>query len=131
MTDATRRIVLGALLLGIAVMFAATVAWRLDGKPLVHDHGNESHQQKEYIEIPQIFYIIGIDKTFPCDPVFQYGNDMSAPGKLQQEKNNENHDHRETEHPLNHIRHNDRKHPAHVDNTQRQRKADENHCKIC
>ena len=39
MTDATRRIVLGALLLGIGVMLAATVAWRLDGKPLVHDHG--------------------------------------------------------------------------------------------
>ena len=38
MTDATRRIVLGALLLGIGVMFATTVAWRLDGKPLVHDH---------------------------------------------------------------------------------------------
>ena len=39
MTDAARRIVLGALLLGIGVMFAATVAWRMNGKPLVHDHG--------------------------------------------------------------------------------------------
>ena len=45
MTDATRRIVLGALLLGIGVMFAATVAWRLDGKPLVHDHGTVATAQ--------------------------------------------------------------------------------------
>ena len=38
MTESSRRIVLGALLLGIGVMFAASVVWRLDSKPLVHDH---------------------------------------------------------------------------------------------
>ena len=44
MTDSSRRIVLCALLIGIGVMLAASVAWRLDGKPLVHEHAPAAHR---------------------------------------------------------------------------------------
>ncbi len=39
MTESSRRIVLGALALGIGAMFAVSIAWRLGDHPLVHDHG--------------------------------------------------------------------------------------------
>jgi len=40
MTESARRIVLGALALGIGAIFAVSVSWRLGDHPLVHDHGS-------------------------------------------------------------------------------------------
>jgi tetratricopeptide (TPR) repeat protein len=45
MTEGSRRIVLGALALGIAAMFASAVAWRMGDHPLVHNHGPQTVAQ--------------------------------------------------------------------------------------
>ena len=88
MTDSSRRIVLCALLLGIGVMLAASVAWRLDGKPLVHEHAPAATAQapaqmppaqpapgspdkakmEQASQSPQAMAIMGLMQKMQADP---------------------------------------------------------------
>ena len=85
MTDSSRRIVLGALLLGIGVMFAATVAWRLDGKPLVHDHGTAATAQ-----MPPAQPAPGTPDKAKMEQAAQSPQAMAIMGLMQKMKENPN-----------------------------------------
>ena len=89
MTDATRRIVLGALLLGIGVMFAATVAWRLDGKPLVHDHGTVATAQAP-AQMPPAQPVPGTPDKAKMEQATQSPQAMAIMGLMQKMKENPN-----------------------------------------
>lgn len=89
MTDATRRIVLGALLLGIGVMFAATVAWRLDGKPLVHDHGPAVATQAP-AQMPPAQASPGATDKAKMEQAAQSPQAMAIMGLMQKMKENPN-----------------------------------------
>ena len=89
MTDATRRIVLGALLLGIGVMFAATVAWRLDGKPLVHDHGTVAMAQAP-AQMPPAQPAPGTPDKAKMEQAAQSPQAMAIMGLMQKMKENPN-----------------------------------------
>ena len=89
MTDATRRIVLGALLLGIGVMFAATVAWRLDGKPLVHDHGTAATAQAQ-AQMPPAQPAPGTPDKAKMEQAAQSPQAMAIMGLMQKMKENPN-----------------------------------------
>ena len=89
MTDATRRIVLGALLLGIGVMFAATVAWRLDGKPLVHDHGTVATAQAP-AQMPPAQPAPGTPDKAKMEQAAQSPQAMAIMGLMQKMKENPN-----------------------------------------
>ena len=89
MTDATRRIVLGALLLGIGVMFAATVAWRLDGKPLVHDHGTAATAQAP-AQMPPAQPAPGTPDKAKMEQAAQSPQAMAIMGLMQKMKENPN-----------------------------------------
>ena len=89
MTDATRRIVLGALLLGIGVMFAATVAWRLDGKPLVHDHGTAATNQAP-AQMPPAQPAPGTPDKAKMEQAAQSPQAMAIMGLMQKMKENPN-----------------------------------------
>lgn len=89
MTDASRRIVLGALLLGIAVMFAATVAWRLDGKPLVHDHAPAATAQAP-AQMPPAQPAPGTPDKAKMEQAAQSPQAMAIMGLMQKMKENPN-----------------------------------------
>ena len=89
MTDAVRRIVLGALLLGIGVMFAATVAWRLDGKPLVHDHGTAATAQAP-AQMPPAQPAPGTPDKAKMEQAAQSPQAMAIMGLMQKMKENPN-----------------------------------------
>ena len=89
MTDATRRIVLGALLLGIGVMLAATVAWRLDGKPLVHDHGAVATAQAP-TQMPPAQPAPGTPDKAKMEQAAQSPQAMAIMGLMQKMKENPN-----------------------------------------
>ena len=89
MTDAARRIVLGALLLGIGVMFAATVAWRLDGKPLVHDHGTVATAQAP-AQMPPAQPAPGTPDKAKMEQAAQSPQAMAIMGLMQKMKENPN-----------------------------------------
>ena len=89
MTDASRRIVLGALLLGIGVMFAATVAWRLDGKPLVHDHTPAATAQAP-AQIPPAQPAPGTPDKTKMEQAAQSPQAMAIMGLMQKMKENPN-----------------------------------------
>ena len=89
MTDATRRIVLGALLLGIGVMFAATIAWRLDGKPLVHDHGTVATAQAP-AQMPPAQPAPGTPDKAKMEQAAQSPQAMAIMGLMQKMKENPN-----------------------------------------
>ena len=89
MTDSSRRIVLGALLLGIGVMFAATVAWRLDGKPLVHDHGTAATAQAP-AQMPPAQPAPGTPDKAKMEQAAQSPQAMAIMGLMQKMKENPN-----------------------------------------
>ena len=89
MTDASRRIVLGALLLGIGVMFAATVAWRLDGKPLVHDHAPAATAQAP-AQMPPAQPAPGTPDKTKMEQAAQSPQAMAIMGLMQKMKENPN-----------------------------------------
>lgn len=89
MTDAVRRIVLGALLLGIGVMFAATVAWRMNGKPLVHDHGPVATAQAP-AQMPPAQPAPGAPDKTKMEQAAQSPQAMAIMGLMQKMKENPN-----------------------------------------
>ena len=89
MTDAARRIVLGALLLGIGVMFAATVAWRMNGKPLVHDHGPVATAQAP-AQMPPAQPAPGAPDKTKMEQAAQSPQAMAIMGLMQKMKENPN-----------------------------------------
>ena len=89
MTDAARRIVLGALLLGIGVMFAATVAWRMNGKPLVHDHGTAATAQAP-AQMPPAQPAPGAPDKTKMEQAAQSPQAMAIMGLMQKMKENPN-----------------------------------------
>ncbi|MBQ4076546.1 MAG: tetratricopeptide repeat protein [Mailhella sp.] len=89
MTDSSRRIVLCALLLGIAVMLAASVAWRLDGKPLVHDHGSAATAQAP-AQMPPAQPAPGTPDKAKMEQAAQSPQAMAIMGLMQKMKENPN-----------------------------------------
>ena len=89
MTDSSRRIVLCALLLGIAVMLAASVSWRLDGKPLVHDHGSAATAQAP-AQMPPAQPAPGTPDKAKMEQAAQSPQAMAIMGLMQKMKENPN-----------------------------------------
>ncbi len=89
MTDAARRIVLGALLIGIGVMLAASVAWRLDGKPLVHEHAPAATAQAP-AQMPPAQPAPGAPDKAKMEQASQSPQAMAIMGLMQKMKENPN-----------------------------------------
>ena len=89
MTESSRRIVLGALLLGIGVMFAASVVWRLDGKPLVHDHAPAATAQAP-AQMPPAQTAPGAPDKSKMEQAAQSPQAMAIMGLMQKMKENPN-----------------------------------------
>ena len=89
MTESSRRIVLGALLLGIGVMFAASVVWRLDGKPLVHDHAPAATAQAP-AQMPPAQTAPGTPDKAKMEQATQSPQAMAIMGLMQKMKENPN-----------------------------------------
>ena len=89
MTESSRRIVLGALLLGIGVMFAASVVWRLDGKPLVHDHAPAATAQAP-AQMPPAQTAPGTPDKAKMEQAAQSPQAMAIMGLMQKMKENPN-----------------------------------------
>ena len=89
MTDSSRRIVLCALLLGIGVMLAASVAWRLDGKPLVHEHAPAATAQAP-AQMPPAQPAPGTPDKAKMEQAAQSPQAMAIMGLMQKMKENPN-----------------------------------------
>ena len=89
MTDPSRRIVLCALLLGIGVMLAASVAWRLDGKPLVHEHAPAATAQAP-AQMPPAQPAPGTPDKTKMEQAAQSPQAMAIMGLMQKMKENPN-----------------------------------------
>ena len=89
MTDSSRRIVLCALLLGIGVMLAASVAWRMDGKPLVHEHAPAATAQAP-AQTPPAQPAPGTPDKAKMEQAAQSPQAMAIMGLMQKMKENPN-----------------------------------------
>ena len=89
MTDSSRRIVLCALLLGIGVMLAASVAWRMDGKPLVHEHAPAATAQAP-AQTPPAQPAPGTPDNAKMEQAAQSPQAMAIMGLMQKMKENPN-----------------------------------------
>jgi tetratricopeptide (TPR) repeat protein len=89
MTDSSRRIVLCALLLGIGAMLAASVAWRLDGKPLVHEHAPAATAQAP-AQMPPAQPVPGTPDKAKMEQAAQSPQAMAIMGLMQKMKENPN-----------------------------------------
>ena len=89
MTDSSRRIVLCALLLGIGVMLAASVAWRMDGKPLVHEHAHAATAQAP-AQMPPAQSAPGTPDKAKMEQASQNPQAMAIMGLMQKMKENPN-----------------------------------------
>ena len=89
MTDSSRRIVLCALLLGIGVMLAASVVWRMDGKPLVHEHAPATTAQAP-AQTPPAQLAPGTPDKAKMEQAAQSPQAMAIMGLMQKMKENPN-----------------------------------------
>ena len=89
MTDPSRRIVLCALLLGIGVMLAPSVAWRMDGKPLVHEHAPAATAQAP-AQMPSAQPAPGTPDKAKMEQAAQSPQAMAIMGLMQKMKENPN-----------------------------------------
>jgi tetratricopeptide (TPR) repeat protein len=87
MTDSSRRIVLGVLALGMAAIFAASVAWRLGDHPLVHDHGPKAVAQAPVQSAPSS---PGAPDKTKMEQAAQSPQAMAIMGLMQKMKENPN-----------------------------------------
>lgn len=90
MTEASRRIVLGALALGLAAMFASAVAWRMDDHPLVHDHGTPAVAQSAPAQMPPAQSSPGATDKKKIEQAAQSPQAMAIMGFMQKMKENPN-----------------------------------------
>ncbi len=91
MTDASRRIVLGALALGMAAIFAAAVMWRLGDHPLVHDHGPQAAMQAQApAQMPPAGVAPGAPDKAKMEQAAQSPQAMAIMGLMQKMKENPN-----------------------------------------
>ena len=90
MTEASRRIVLGALSLGIAAMFASAVAWRMGDHPLVHNHGTQAVTQNAPKQAAQASLSPGEPDRKKIEQAAQSPQAMAIMGFMQKMKENPN-----------------------------------------